>query len=189
MRDVPTTVTIRRATIADARAIAEVHVHSWQWAYRGLIPDSYLDRLSIDSRADTRTQLLAAETEGRTWIAEQERRIVGFATTGPSRDADALPGTGEIGAIYLRREATGQGIGRELFAHAMHDLRQRGYQQATLWVLDSNARARRFYEKAGWVTDGTTKTEERPGALLREVRYRAGLHPEGDESGTDGAGS
>lgn len=189
LRYVPTTVTIRQATTADARAIAKVHVYSWQWAYRGLIPDSYLDRLSIDSRAEGHTQRLATETEGRTWVAEQERRIAGFATTGPSRDLDAPPGTGEIGAIYLRREAASQGIGRELFAHAIQDLRQRGYQQATLWVLDSNARAHRFYEKAGWVADGTTKTEERSGALLREVRYRASLRPEGDESGTDRAGS
>jgi len=182
MRDVPSIVTIRQATTADARAIAEVHVYSWQWAYRGLIPDSYLDRLSIDSRAEGHAQRLAAETEGRTWVAEQEGRIAGFATTVPSRDPDAPSGTGELGAIYLRREAASQGIGRVLFAHAIHDLRQRGYQQATLWVLDSNARARRFYEKAGWVADGTTKTEERPGVLLREVRYRASLRPKDDEA-------
>ena len=49
----------------------------------------------------------------------------------------------------------------------------RGYERATLWVLKTNLRARGFYEKAGWTTDGTTKTEERPGALFHEVRYHA----------------
>lgn len=166
-------VTIRPATVADAQAIAEVHVHSWQWAYRGLLPDDYLDHLSIERRAGMHMQRLATETQERTWVAAQEGRIVGFAITGPSRDPNASPGTAELAAIYLRREATGQGIARELFDHAVHDLWQRGYERATLWVLETNARARRFYEKAGWVTDGTSKTEERPGVHLHEVRYHA----------------
>jgi ribosomal protein S18 acetylase RimI-like enzyme len=165
-------VSIRPATVADVPAIAEVHVHSWQWAYRGLLPDDYLDHLSIERRAGMHMQRLATETEERTWVAAQEGRIVGFAITGPSRDPDASPGTAELAAIYLRHEATGQGIAHALFDHAVHDLWQRGYEQATLWVLETNARARRFYEKAGWVPDGTTKTEEWPGVLLHEVRYR-----------------
>ncbi|HEU5369692.1 MAG TPA: GNAT family N-acetyltransferase, partial [Ktedonobacterales bacterium] len=88
---------------------------------------------------------------------------------------DAPPLTGEVRAIYLAQAAAGKGIGRALFAHAVADLRARGYQRATLWVLESNARARRFYEVAGWRPDGARKTEERPGALLREVRYAIAL--------------
>jgi GNAT superfamily N-acetyltransferase len=171
-------VTIRPATVADALAIAEVHVHSWQWAYRGLIPDDYLDRLSIQRGAEVHTQRLAIETGGRTWVADQEGQVIGFATTGPSRDPDASPRTAEIGAMYLRREAAGTGVARALFVHAIQDLWQRGYEEATLWVLDNNARARKFYEKVGWFPDGTTKTEERPGALLHEVRYRTTRRPE-----------
>jgi GNAT superfamily N-acetyltransferase len=171
--DMSTSVTIRPATIEDAPAIAEVHVHSWQWAYRGLISDDYLDRLSIERRAEMHAQRLATQTEERTWVADREGQIVGFTNTGPSRDPDASPRTAEIAAIYLRREATGRGIAHALFAHAVQDLWQRGYERATLWVLETNARARRFYEKAGWVTDGTSKTEEWPGVLFHEVRYHA----------------
>jgi len=74
-------------------------------------------------------------------------------------------------AIYLEREAAGHGVGRALFAYIVDDLRQQGYTDATLWVLDGNTRARRFYEAAGWHSDGETKMEERPGARLHEVRY------------------
>jgi ribosomal protein S18 acetylase RimI-like enzyme len=150
-------------------------VLSWQWAYRGLLPDDYLDRLSIERGAEVHTRRLTTETEGRTWVAEQEGQVLGFAITGPSRDPDASPRTAQIMAIYLRPEATGQGIARALFVHAVLDLWQRGYEQATLWVLENNVRARRFYEKAGWVTDGTTKTEEWAGVSLHEVRYCAGV--------------
>lgn len=173
-------VNIRAATAADARAIVDVHVRSWQWAYRGLIPDEYLDRLptTIPRRTETwEAWLTNATGEQRTWLAEESECIVGFATTGPTRDTDALPGTGEVSAIYLAPESAGRGIGKMLFAHAVDDLTRRGYEPATLWVLETNVRARRFYEAAGWVGDGTRKSEERAGATLHEVRYRLRRQP------------
>lgn len=177
-------MTIRRATTADAQAIAEVHVHSWQWAYRGLLPDDYLDSLSstLDLRVEAHARRLADDaTEERTWVAEQESRIVGFACTGPSRDPDASTRTGAVGAIYLQRGAAGKGVGAALFTHAIRDLWRRGYEQATLWVLENNVRARRFYETAGWIDDGTTKTENWPDVVLHEVRYRVSARPEDNE--------
>ncbi len=77
--------------------------------------------------------------------------------------------------IYLAQEAAGRGIGRALLAHAVNDLRARRFTRATLWVLGTNARARRFYEAAGWRADGATKVETRDGAALREVRYAMDL--------------
>jgi ribosomal protein S18 acetylase RimI-like enzyme len=171
-------VKIRPATIDDAPAIAEVHVRSWQWAYRGQIPDDYLDRMSdtLDRRIEARRAELAnLPLDDRWWVAEQAGQIVGFAITQPSRDDDVPPLTGEVALIYLLPEAAGKGVGRALFARAVEDLRERGYRRATLWVLESNARARRFYEAAGFAPDGARKTEERPGALLHEVRYYKAL--------------
>lgn len=168
-------VSIRQATLDDAEALARLHVRSWQWAYRGQLPDKYLDRMSetMDRRIEARRALLTdLPPDYRVWIAEQAGQMVGFAVTEPSRDADAPPSTGEVSLIYLEQAAAGKGIGRLLFAHAVDDLRQRGYAQAMLWVLETNARARRFYEAAGWRADGASKTDEWPGLLLREVRYR-----------------
>lgn len=174
-------ITIRLAAIEDARAIAELHIRSWQWAYRGQIPDAYLDNLSsqLERRVEQRrAELAALPPHARWWVAEQGSKIVGFARTGQCRDQDVAPGTAEVEAIYLAQEVAGQGIGRALFARAVADLHQRGFQRATLWVLESNQRARRFYEVAGWSPDGVSKTEERPGTLLREVRYALDF-PEG----------
>jgi GNAT superfamily N-acetyltransferase len=175
-------VTIRRATPEDAQAIGEVHVRAWQWAYQGLMPGEFLNSLTdtLDRRIEARRANLANEPpEQRTWVVEQAERVVGFAITGPTRDRDAAPNTGEVDAIYLLPEFVGKGIGRVLFAHAVDDLGRRGYAQATLWVLDSNVRGRTFYEAAGWAPDGASKTEERPGAVLREVRYRSDLRNAG----------
>lgn len=98
--------------------------------------------------------------------------IVGMAATGSARDSDASATTGELEAIYLAPEAIGRGIGRALHDRALADLRERGFTEATLWVLRENQRARRFYEAAGWQADGETKDEERPGGTLHEIRYR-----------------
>lgn len=169
--------TIRPAVLDDAPALAEVHVRSWQWAYRGQLPDEFLDGMSetLERRiAYRRNYLEHLPPEERWWVAEQAGKVVGFAVTAPS-DEDAAPGTAEVGLIYLLQEAAGKGIGRALFAHAVEDLRARGYQQAILWVLETNTRARRFYEAAGWRPDGGRKTEERPGAVLHEIRYRLTL--------------
>ena len=168
-------VTIRRATSGDAVALATVHVRSWQWAYQGQVPDAYLEQLgqTLGERIEARhTQLEHVPPEYRWWVAEYTGRLVGFAITRPSEESDAAPLTAEVLALYLDPEAVGRGIGRTLFAHAVADFRQRGFRQATLWVLESNARARRFYEAAGWTPDGGRKSEERPGFLLHEVRYR-----------------
>lgn len=170
---------IRVAHIDDADQIAEVHVRSWQSAYRGLIPQKYLDGLDPSSRAEgwRRSVRDANWPRGGTLVAtDGDGTIVGFAHIGPTRDEDAGDAVGEVLAIYLAPGAWGKGYGRALMATALEHLAQAGYQQATLWVLDSNARARRFYEAAGFEPDGAVKTDDRLGFRLAEVRYRRSLH-------------
>ena len=94
---------------------------------------------------------------------------------GASRDPDATPDTAEVYAIYLDPDAIGRGVGRSLFAAAVDDIVAHGASAATLWVLDTNERARRFYAAADWHPDGATRTEERPGGTLHEVRYARNL--------------
>jgi len=170
--------TIRQATEGDAPALAAVHVQAWQWAYRGQLPDAFLDELAATlprREAWRREMLTRSPDELRTWVVAIGGRILGFADTGPSRDADVTPDTAELSTLYLDPQVIGTGVGRALLGRAMDDLRQRGYRAAVLWVLESNARARRFYEIAGWRADGATKTEQRSGVQLREVRYRIDL--------------
>lgn len=168
-------IKIRRADESDARAVAELHIRAWQWAYRGQIPAWYLDRLSedVENRTQQWQRALSNRSEHRVWVAEARTRIVGFAHTAPPDPGpDAGPNPAEVGAIYLEADWAGKGVGRVLFAQAVEDLGLRGYDSAILWVLDSNARARRFYEIAGFKPDGATKIEQRQGFELRELRYR-----------------
>jgi GNAT superfamily N-acetyltransferase len=108
-------------------------------------------------------------------VAEVDGRIVGFASFGPSRDEDASDRTGEVPAIYLDPAVLGTGVGRELFEAATTALRDAGFAHATLWVLEANAPARRFYEKAGWAWDGAVSTHMFDCANEPVVRYAADL--------------
>jgi ribosomal protein S18 acetylase RimI-like enzyme len=169
---------LRHATERDARAIADVHVRSWQQAYRGQLPQSFLDALSVSDRAESWRHWLATapvSADRPFWVAEAAGRVVGFITTGPSRDDDAVRGTSEVYAIYVDPDCWEKGIGTSLLERAVHDLRRHGNTLATLWCLASNKQARSFYERAKWRADGATKREVVGGVETEEVRYRLTL--------------
>ncbi|MBL8920528.1 MAG: GNAT family N-acetyltransferase [Myxococcaceae bacterium] len=161
---------IRQATQADADRIAELHVQAWQWAYRDVFPDEFLDTMKVGNRA-----LLwraALETPAmRVWLAERDGALLGFTSTNPSRDPGAGTSTGELGALYVRKEIAGSGIAAALLAWATKDLHARGFQPLTAWVFEKNQRARRFFEKHGWTTDGEVKVETIGGKSVRELRH------------------
>jgi GNAT superfamily N-acetyltransferase len=167
--------TIRRATVSDATAIATVHVWSWQDAYRGLLPQDFLDGLDVGRRRDGWARILAEAHWPRsaTLVVDSDESVVGFAHLCPTRDDDGDPATvGEIVAIYLLSTLWSTGVGRRLMDESLDVLRQAGFREATLWVLDTNERARRFYESGGWLADGTVKQDRWGDVVLNEVRYR-----------------
>jgi ribosomal protein S18 acetylase RimI-like enzyme len=171
-------VAVRRAEPADAARIAEIHVRSWQSSYQGLIAQDYLDGLDpADGRDRWAESLEQADWSrgGILVIADDVGHVAGFASSDASRDEDAADDVGEIRAIYLSPGGCGRGLGRELMSATVGHLTAVGYGQLTLWVLASNARARRFYEAAGLRPDGAAKVDDRRGLALSEIRYRRSL--------------
>lgn len=158
---------IRPASPADAIAIETIRVRGWRSAYRHVFPAADLDALPIDPER-WRSRLHVPPPGWTTVVCEDEGRVVGFASTGPSRDEDEL---GELYAIYVDPAAWSTGVGRALLASTEATLAA-GYDAALLWVLEDNPRARGFYERAGWAPDGVRKAEERFGVRAPEVRYR-----------------
>ena len=163
-------VRVRQARVADAPAMGRLHVRAWQAAYRGQMPDDYLERLRPEDRAAYWDGVLRREDRGgAVLVAERAGEVVGFAAAGPSPDPE---GAGELYAINLDPDHWGTGAGRALLAAAQAELARLGLAESVLWVLAGNARARRFYERAGWGADGTERTSEAFGVSVLEVRYR-----------------
>jgi GNAT superfamily N-acetyltransferase len=162
---------IRSATGTDAEGIADVQERAWQAAYRHVFPVDELDRGGFIFPTSWRDRLDRPPLGWSTFVAVEGERIVGFASVGPSRDERDI---GELYAIYVAPEAWSTGAGRALIETAEARLIE-DYDEATLWVLDDNPRARRFYQRAGWAPDGAAKSEERWGVRAGEVRYRKSL--------------
>lgn len=168
---------IRPATLDDATAIAEVHVRSWQETYVGQVPQAYLDALSVADRTASWRDQLAGAPPPDILVAIEDDRLVGFVVVGRSRDDDADDTTGEVLAIYTRGKVWGRGVGRALMEQGLGVLADRGFENATVWVLDTNERARRFYEKGGWALESETRISEIGGQEVTELRYRRPLAP------------
>ena len=168
--------TLRAARLDDAAAIGLVHVRCWQETYAGHFPQQFLDGLDPAQRADRWRRTLGRTDRDRqaALVADLDGTVGGFASVGPCRDDDAH-GAGEVYAFYLRSALWGQGLGRQLMAAALDTLAGFDFDEATLWVLEGNDRARRFYEAGGWSADGASKVDDGLGFPIAEVRYRRAL--------------
>ncbi|MGW1590588.1 N-acetyltransferase family protein [Streptomyces sp. NPDC002386] len=163
-------LSIRPMVLGDCDRVSEIRIRGWRHAYRGLMPQPYLDALDVARDAEQR----------RTWfqqgngavvnlVAERGGEVVGWAACGPYRDGEVRTGDAELYAVYVDRDHLGTGVGRSLLAEAVE--RCAGHPRMFLWVLRENTRARRFYERAGFRWDGAEEPFEAGGELVPEVRY------------------
>lgn len=164
---------IRRARRNDADEVARIHVHSWQAAYRGLLPDDYLDGLRPEDRANHYSFEDPDPDHPLTLVAIEEGTITGFATVGPC--VDVPKETGELYGLYVDAPFWGTGTGRSLIRSARNELREQGFRRAVLWVLSGNQRAERFYRIDGWASDNIRRHAEVWGIEVEELRYSRDL--------------
>lgn len=167
-------VEIRPMTIADTGTVGEVHVRAWQVAYRGVMPDGYLDELRPQDRADMWRRGIEADWPGQRDVITVDGLVAGFAAYGSERGTED-PTLGELYAINLHPDSWRHGLGRRLLRHATAEMSRIGFTTAVLWVAASNDRARRFYEAEGWRFDGAERAETVDGAPVVEVRYTRSL--------------
>lgn len=159
---------VRPAEVEDAAAIAHVHVETWRTAYRGLLPADYLAALD-QAGYEERWRRTLAGGAGRVYVAEDEGRVVGFASGGQER-AGEDGFAGELYAIYVLEGAKGRGHGRGLVQAVAQGLRDMRLDDMIVWVLQDNHPARRFYERLGGVYVRTQPITI-GSAVLDEVSY------------------
>ncbi len=149
----------------DRYAISNIYEESWKSAYRNIIPDSYLESIP----------------KGR-WVPKLDREgmnsaviiengvFIGTSGYCGSRFSE-FDGFGEILSIYFLPEYTGKGYGIQLLNFVIDELRKSGYKDVFLWVLEENMRARKFYEKAGFIKTEKYLDDNIGGKALREIAY------------------
>ena len=190
-------VVIRSASTADAAQIAVVMRDSWFAAYGGIIAPAIIDRAtaadggarvrqSFRMRPWQRMIAAVARQPGRAQADPAAPDIIGYASFGPERDVLDMPwpypltsaGSGgevaELYALYVHPAWWSSGTGRALMDQVLAKVGATGYGCITLWVLEANARARRFYQRAGFIPDGARHVLDDLGGVT-EIRYRRAL--------------
>ncbi|MBW8792457.1 MAG: GNAT family N-acetyltransferase [Streptomyces sp.] len=166
----PPALRVRPMALADCERVSEIRVRGWQYAYRGLMPQSFLDGLSVERDAERRRSRFRDRGDAVTeLVAERGGTIVGWAAHGPYRDGEVRTADAELYALYVDAAHLGTGAGRALLAAVLEQCA--GHPCLYLWVLRENARARRFYEIAGFAADGVEEPYEVDGVPVPEVRY------------------
>lgn len=166
---------IRAASPDDAAAIAGVHVASLRASSNDLLPTHLTPLLLPPPDATPRALTWKRWLERRrtsTFVALVGATVTGFCTLHPVPGRSGA-GAGEIASFYVLPAEWRRGTGRRLGERAVAEARARGFAEIVLWVLETNARARSFYEALGFRPDGESSVFlERPYASWRELRYR-----------------
>jgi GNAT superfamily N-acetyltransferase len=158
---------IRPAAREDARAIAELEVRAWRWAFVDIVEDPLMPTV------EEREACWTGEPLDGAFVAELDGRVMGVVQVGPAppQDAGARGAVGRLRGPYVEPAAQGAGLGAALHAHALATLEAAGYATAILWVFTANGHARGFYERRGWAADGEAGAWEG----VAEVRLRRTL--------------
>ena len=157
---------IRYINPADSRErISKIYENSWRYAYKGIIPQDYLDAIP-EGRWVKNFDIPGWST----MVCVENGEYIGTSSFCRSR-FEQYPDSGEVISIYLLPEYMGKGYGSKLLEIVMNELENQGFTEVFLWVLEENTTARQFYEKHGFKCSDDYLDDNIGGKDLREVRY------------------
>ena len=164
-------IVIRKVLPEEANKYTALHIACWRDAYTGIMPDEYLNNMSAELEQKAERCKMAIDEQGdcEFFCAIHNDDMIGRLIFGKSNDEDK-PDAGDVFAIYLLADYWGKGYGKQMMDFAASELKRSGYQETIIWVLEENTRGRQFYERYGFVLDGTKKVMEL-GKSLTCVRY------------------
>jgi GNAT superfamily N-acetyltransferase len=158
---------VREMVLADCSAVASIHVRGWQATYRGIMPDEFLNALSIEQRTE-RWQGNLARSNSLNLVAEEAGKILAFGGGAQNRTPDLVKDAPfELWALYADPDHWKQGAGFQLFS----DFARRIGGAFVIWVARDNHIGRRFYERVGCRLQTATKDEEVGGVQVPHVAY------------------
>ncbi|WP_327120041.1 GNAT family N-acetyltransferase [Nocardia sp. NBC_01730] len=163
-------------TAEHTHSLAECHIACWREAHRDLVPAHVLDAFDVERRAE-QWERNRVRYPGHTHVAVVDDTVIGFASAGPPRDAQAVTPL-ELHALYVRSAWYGTGVADDLIRIALDPA-----TPCSLWVFEQNPRAQAFYRRHGFAFDGTRRAEPLTSAI--EVRMVRGPVPHGDSAPTD----
>ena len=163
-------LTIRRATPADADALASI-VSDGFGSYAAFAPEGWSAPDRLELALGFAVQLQASQRS--CWIAEVDGEPVGQVAVAPvslSRVPVDEPDLAHLSHLFVTGASQGTGLATRLLRVAVDDARSNGFTAIRLFTPADHARARRFYEREGWTPRGDRFFEEPIGLDLIEYR-------------------
>ncbi len=157
-------IVVRKPQPEEASRIADLHQLTWEETYHDKLPAVAWGPGAHKRRTQMWQQITSDPQEGHRYaVLDVDGRLSGFAGAGPAREADA-PRDYQLWFVYLLQAEQGTGAGQALFDEVVGD------RPCYLWVLDDNPRARRFYERNGFVADGARQPVGFEGSTAEVIR-------------------
>lgn len=152
-------------TKASASNASHIYALSWKKAYRDIVPQTYLDELSLE-----RWTPFLQDSPYCGYILKADGEFIATSSISPARDEE-MQGWGEIISIYVLPEHFYKGYGKKLLYFVLSDLNSKGFNKVYLWVLKNNLQAISFYERNGFVSNGDKSVITIGGKDLVKIRY------------------
>lgn len=136
---------LRLAEEKDLKQIAQIYVENWRGTYHGLLPQKYLDELSVEKKQAEWSDYIRTPRQG-IFVMEDAGQILGFAAFKPyHRVEDCI----YLDSLHVRREWQGKGIGTRLIEKVYQQGIAEKYGRMGVCVVKGNDKARELYVKLG----------------------------------------
>lgn len=159
-------IEIRPAVKNDLSALSQIQAESWKRAFSHLLSEDTLGKYTDPNRWEALLEQVLTSAPDHFLIALKNG--IPCASLFWSKE-NASSHTAEIISLHSLPESWGHGIGRALLETAVSDISKQHCHTITLWVFAQNTRARKFYEKNGFVPAGKSRLSSYDDAV--EVNY------------------
>jgi len=163
-------IVVRKAKETDAAQMAETYIKAWKAAYAHILPTKHVDRMQPHLYLTAFRELIK-DNQICVLVAQQDETTNGFAVADPNHENFK----GELVSLYTDPDFWGKGTGQTLLEHAVNYLRESNCETAFLWVMEDNARARRFYERNNWIRSAETRERNREEKTITDLKYTLNL--------------
>jgi GNAT superfamily N-acetyltransferase len=174
-------VSVREARPEDVAEIARIHVGTWQWGYRSILPAPVLESLDPQQAAAAWGEAVGRppSPRHRVLVALEGQAVVGFLAVAPAEDLEAddpePATTAAVGPIVVEPRWTRRGHASRLMAAAVQFARDDGMTRAISWAPEADTATREFLIGAGWEPDGLARGLDTGAGELREARFHVAL--------------
>ncbi len=148
---------IRKVKIGDEKILANIHITSWQTAFDKILSNEILDRMTDIKKTETMYKYLLENNIGNGVILSVNNKPHCITFWDKTREKD-MQGYAELICIHSLSENWGKGYGSMIMEYVLNEIKKAGFTDVMLWVFKENTRARKFYEKNGFILSQKTKT-------------------------------